>query len=190
MHLACTSSSPGAPLMSMRRAWLLFRPARACCARQWGEPVCAQYGFSWIGAPELIWEDRCCRRGGRGLSRGFRARARGCALVRARCAGARVCACAGAGAGAGACARARARAALVRVRVRVLACVRSCARLVVACVFVFVCVCACVCVRVAVLVCVCAGRRDDPPRLGRALLLPTGMLYVFTVGLRLGRQRI
>ena len=171
--------------MSMRRAWFLFRPARTCCARQWGEPVCTQHGFSWNGAPELVWEDRCCRRGGRGSSRGFRARARWCALVRARCAGAGVCACAGAGAGA--CARAR--AALVRVRVRVLACVSSCARFVVACVFACLCVCACVCVCVAVRLCVCACRRDDPPRLGRALL-PMGVLYIFTVGLRLGRQRI
>ena len=111
------------------------------------------------------------------------------------CAGALVCACAGAVCGRGGvrlcgCGCVRARAARVRVRVRVLACVRSCARFVVACVFVCVCVCACVCVCVAVRLCVCAGRRDDPPRLGRALLLPTGMLYVFTVGLRLGRQRI
>ena len=119
-HLARTSSSLGAPLTSMRRAGLLFRLARACCARQWGEPVCTQYGFSWIAVPEFVWEDRCCRRGGRGSSRGFRVRARGCALVRARCAGARVCACAGAGAGA--CARARARAS---VRVRVRSCVRA-----------------------------------------------------------------
>ena len=43
-----------------------------------------------------------------------------------------------------------------------------------------------VCVCVAVRVCVCAGRRDDPPRLGRALLLPAGMLCMFPVGLRPG----
>ena len=46
------------------------------------------------------------------------------------------------------------------------------------------------CVRVRVRVCVGAGRRDDPPRLGRALLGHAGMLYTFTVGLGLGRQRI
>ena len=39
-------------------------------------------------------------------------------------------------------------------------------------------------------VCVGASRRDDPPRLGRALLGHAGMLYMFTVGLGLGRQRI
>ena len=66
---------------------------------------------------------------------GFRVRARWCALVRARCAGAGVCACARARA------RSRARVALVRALVRVPACVRSCSRFVVAC----VCVCACAC---------------------------------------------
>ena len=35
-----------------------------------------------------------------------------------------------------------------------------------------------------------AGRRDDPPRLGRALLGHAGVLYTFTVGLGLGRQRM
>ena len=73
-------------------------------------------------------------------------RARGCALVRARCAGAQVCACAAAGAGAFARARAVART-------------RG-----------FVCVC--MCVRAFV-----RAFRDDPPRLDRALLLPTGMLH-------------
>ena len=57
-----------------------------------------------------------------------------------------------------------------------------------------VCVClrerahACACVRVRM--CVGASRRDDPPRLGCALLGHAGMLYTFMVGLGLGRQRI
>ena len=51
-----------------------------------------------------------------------------------------------------------------------------------------VCVCACTCARVHV--CVGAGRQDDPPRLGRAILWHAGVLYMFTVGLGLGRQRI
>ena len=54
------------------------------------------------------------------------------------------------------------------------------------CLCVCVAACACVCVRV----CVGAGRRDDPPRLGRALLGHAGMLCTFTLGLGLGRQRI
>ena len=37
-------------------------------------------------------------------------------------------------------------------------------------------------------VCVGAARRDDPPRC--ALLWQAGVLYMFTVGLELGRQRI
>ena len=44
------------------------------------------------------------------------------------------------------------------------------------------------CVRVRV--CVGASRRDDPPRLGRALLGHAGVLYTFTVELRLGQQGI
>ena len=55
------------------------------------------------------------------------------------------------------------------------------------------CSCACECARA----CACAwpcGSACAPAigtiHLGWALLLPTGMLYVFTVGLRLGRQRI
>ena len=39
-------------------------------------------------------------------------------------------------------------------------------------------------------VCVGASRRDDSPRLGRALLGHAGMLFMFTVGLGLGWQRI
>ena len=74
------------------------------------------------------------------------------------------------------------RAFRVRVRVRVRV-VRVCA-----------CLCVCVAVRmrvrVRVLVCVCAGHWDDPLRRGRALLWHAGMLYMFTVGLRLGRQRM
>ena len=48
--------------------------------------------------------------------------------------------------------------------------------------------CVCLCVRMRV--CVGANRRDDPPRLGRALLGHAGMFYTFTVGLVLGRQCI
>ena len=58
------------------------------------------------------------------------------------------------------------------------------------CVGVCGCVCGCVCVCVRVHVCVGAGRRDDPPKLGRALLGHAGMFCTFTVGLGLGRQRI
>ena len=51
----------------------------------------------------------------------------------------------------------------------------------------FVCVCVCVCVhvrvRVRVRVCLRARRRDDPPRLSRALLWHADMLHTFTVGL-------
>ena len=61
------------------------------------------------------------------------------------------------------------------MRVCVCACVLACVR---------VCVCVCLCVRVRV--CVGAGRRDDPPRLGRALVGHAGMLYTFTVGLGFG----
>ena len=109
-----------------------------------------------------------------------RVRVRVRAPVRAR---GRVCVCSFACACA--CARASVRAR-VRVRVRGRACVRVRVR---AC----ACVCAraCACARVRVRVCVGASRRDDPPRLGRALLGHAGMLNTFTtVGLGLGRQRI
>ena len=52
------------------------------------------------------------------------------------------------------------------------------------------CVCVCVCVRVRVRVCVGAGRREEPPRLGRAVFGHAGVLYTFTVGLGLGRQGV
>ena len=80
----------------------------------------------------------------------------------------------------------------VWVRARVLAHVRG------ACVCVCAVACACLCagvrgrarVRACACVCVCvgAGRRDDPLR--RALLWQAGVLYMFMVGLGLGRQRI